>query len=167
MNNKWKKILEDQEKFTKKEKEENERKKELEKYYYNEQKQILKKSLPEIKEKIIELKNFFSNYTITIDGPFLGEDKIHWVIKFYVGKGYRFFPIHFKKYINAVLQIRYAYYPDYQIYNNDQEMKETDLYKLWDVYNEDNNCVLFDEMWEHFVYRFSKEINERKKTNLK
>ena len=97
MKENWKKFLVDEEQKRKNEIENQNEENENTKNKIEE----LRKSLPEIK-KIIELNNFFSNYTIEIEEPFFDGRKdtyaqIKWVLKFYQGKKDLFSTVHFKK----------------------------------------------------------------------
>ena len=86
----------------------------------------LKKSLPEIKKKIIELNNFFSNYTIEIEKPVIDgrEDtyaQIKWVLKFYQGKKDLFSTVHFKKDIEGFSFIQNPKIQDSKTYDENKD----------------------------------------------
>ena len=160
MKENWKKILID---------EGQKRKKEID--IHNEENEItknkigeLRKSLPEIKKKIIELNNFFSNYTIKIEEPFFDGRKdtnaqIKWVLKFYEGKRDLFSSVHFKKDIEGFSFIQNPKIQDSKTF---EVNKDREIYWLSGngPFAQAKSFKTFDEMWERFVIVYSKFIND-------
>ena len=160
MKENWKKILIDEEQKRKNEIENQNEENENTKNKIEE----LKKSLPEIKKKIIELNNFFSNYTIEIEEPVIDgrEDtyaQIKWVLKFYQGKKDLFSTVHFKKNIEGFSFIQNPKIQDSKTY---EENKDREIYWLSGdgPLDQAQSFKTFDEMWERFVFVYSRFIND-------
>ena len=156
----WKKFLIDEELKRKKEIENHNEENEITKNKIEE----LRKSLPEIKKKIIELNNFFSNYTIKIEEPFFDGRKdayaqIKWVLKFYQGKKDLFSSVLFKKDIEGFSFIQNPKIQDSKTY---EENKDREIYWLSGDGPLDQAQLFktFDEMWERFVFVYSRFIND-------
>ena len=171
MNNDWKQIVLDEEKIQSeynhlKQEEQEKLEKEIE---------ILKNSLPEIKEKIKDIREFFSNYTITADEPFFDGRKdsyaqIKWIVRFYEGKSDTFSVVHFKKGL-----IGYSYVQDTKFYTS-QEFKEQNqdtgvywisgdrpLSQAKSSLSQAKSFDSFEGMWEAFINQFKKFISDSNK----